>query len=58
MFAVFLFCYQCSFTSAYGKNFVGGGGGGRWGLGGLNVICPNETCWSQMQEDDSFVTSP
>ena len=32
---------------------VGGGGGGE-----LNVICPNETCWSQKQEDYSFVTSP
>ena len=31
-------------TSAYGKNFVVGGGGG------LNVICPNETCWSQMHK--------
>ena len=27
-------------------------------LGGLNVICPNETCWPQMQENDSFVMSP
>ena len=34
--------------SAYGINFVGG----------LNVIFPNETCWSQMQENDSFVMSP
>ena len=39
-------------SSAYGKNFVGGGGG--W----LNVICPNETYWLQMQEDDCFVMSP
>ena len=29
-------------TSAYGKNFVGGGG--------LDIIYPNETCWSQMHE--------
>ena len=28
-------------TSAYGKNFVGGG---------LNIIYPNETCWSQMHK--------
>ena len=26
-------------SAAYGKNFVGGG---------LNIICPNETCWSQI----------
>ena len=29
------------FPSAYGKNFVGGG---------LNIICPNKTCWSQMHK--------
>ena len=29
-------------TSAYGKNFVGGGG--------LDIIYPNETCWSQMHK--------
>ena len=28
-----------------GKNFVGWEGGG-----GLNIICPNETCWSQMHK--------
>ena len=27
-------------ASAYGKNYVGG----------LNIICPNETCWSQMHK--------
>ena len=27
-------------SSAYGKNFVGG----------VNIICPNETCWSQMHK--------
>ena len=32
-------------SSAYGKNFVGGGGGGA-----LNIIWPNETCWSQMHK--------
>ena len=34
-----------------GKILLGGGGGG------LNIICPNGTCWSQIAQDDSFVAS-
>ena len=34
-------------ATAYGKNFVGG----------AEHICPNESCWSQDAQDDSFMTS-
>ena len=37
---------NCNLRRRMGKILFGGGG--------LNIICPNETCWSQMH-NDSFV---
>ena len=37
---------NCNLRRRTGKILFGGGG--------LNIICPNETCWSQMH-NDSFV---